>query len=156
MQISDTLNCLFSAEVERRDGSYVVEIPEREVELGTLEEGGTYRVMLASVVDETESTPATSEAETESSASTTSTNSADSNNGHHDSHAPRPPVETGDTRNVEIEAIGDQGDGITRVERGFVVIVPDTDQGERVTIEVTDVRENVAFATVVERLSYYE
>ena len=67
-----------------------------------------------------------------------------------------PPVEEGEQRTVEIEDIGDQGDGITRVERGFVVIVPDTKQTERVTIEITDVRENVAFAEVVERVSYYE
>ena len=69
---------------------------------------------------------------------------------------PAPPVEEGETRTVEIENIGDQGDGITRVERGFVVIVPDTEQGERVAIEITDVRENVAFAEVVERVSYYD
>ncbi|WP_080510544.1 TRAM domain-containing protein [Halorubrum kocurii] len=67
-----------------------------------------------------------------------------------------PPVEKGEQRTVEIEDIGDQGDGITRVERGFVVIVPDTKQSERVTIEITDVHENVAFAEVVERVSYYE
>jgi predicted RNA-binding protein with TRAM domain len=66
------------------------------------------------------------------------------------------PVEEGEERTVEIEDIGEQGDGITRVERGFVVIVPDTEQGERVTVEITDVRENVAFAEVVERRSYYE
>jgi predicted RNA-binding protein with TRAM domain len=65
-------------------------------------------------------------------------------------------VDEGETREVEIEDIGEQGDGITRVERGFVVIVPDTEQGERATVEITDVRENVAFAEVVERLSYYE
>jgi len=69
---------------------------------------------------------------------------------------PKPSVEEGEQRTVEIEDIGDQGDGITRVERGFVVIVPDTEQGERVTVEITDVRENVAFAEVVERVSYYD
>jgi len=31
-----------------------------------------------------------------------------------------------------------------------------TEQGERLTVEITDVRENVAFAEVVERVSYYE
>ena len=36
------------------------------------------------------------------------------------------------------------------------VIVPDTKETERVTIEITDVRENVAFAEVLERVSYYE
>jgi len=67
-----------------------------------------------------------------------------------------PPVEAGETRTVEIEDVGDQGDGITRVERGFVVIVSGTDKGERVRIEITQVQENVAFADVVERLDYYE
>jgi predicted RNA-binding protein with TRAM domain len=51
-----------------------------------------------------------------------------------------PPAEEGEIRGVEIADIGEQGDGITRVERGFVVIVPDTKGSERVTIEITDVR----------------
>ena len=57
---------------------------------------------------------------------------------------------------MDIEDIGEQGDGIARVERGFVVVVPDTEQGERITIEITDVRENVGFAEVVDREDYYE
>jgi len=65
-------------------------------------------------------------------------------------------VEEGEQRDAEIEDIGEQGDGITRVERGFVVIVPDTELGERVTVEITDVRENVAFAEVTDRLSYFD
>ena len=62
-----------------------------------------------------------------------------------------PPVEVGERRTVEIESIGDQGDGITRVERGFVVSVSDTPLDERVTVEITTVRENVTFADVVDR-----
>jgi predicted RNA-binding protein with TRAM domain len=62
-----------------------------------------------------------------------------------------PPVDEGEQRTVEIEDIGNQGDGITRVERGFVVIVPETERGERVTVEITEVAENVAFAEVAER-----
>lgn len=64
---------------------------------------------------------------------------------------PKPPVEQGDQRTVEIEDIGDQADGSTCIGRGFVVVVPDTGQGEGVAIEITDVRENVAFAEVIER-----
>jgi predicted RNA-binding protein with TRAM domain len=60
------------------------------------------------------------------------------------------------SQNRAIEDIGEQGDGITRVERGFVVIVPDTKASERVTVEITNVQQNVAFAEVVDRLSYYE
>jgi len=65
-------------------------------------------------------------------------------------------VTEGETRTVEIEDIGDQGDGITRVERGFVIIVADTEKGEQVRIKIDTVQENVAFATEVERLRYYD
>jgi predicted RNA-binding protein with TRAM domain len=137
MEISEELRCLFSGKVEERDGSYVVEIPEQELRLGDLQAEETYRVAVlpSSATNEANNTDTDSQSE----------------------QAPQtPPVEEGEQRTVEIEDIGDQGDGITRVERGFVVIVPDTKQSERVTIEITDVRENVAFAEVVDRVSYYE
>ncbi|MDZ5810778.1 TRAM domain-containing protein [Halorubrum sp. AD140] len=137
MEISEQLQCLFSGKIEECDGSYVIKIPEQELRLGELQADETYRVAVLPA-------PATN----------------DANNTDADpqlEQAPQsPPVKEGEQRTVEIEDIGDQGDGITRVERGFVVIVPDTKQTERVTIEITDVRENVAFAEVVERLSYYE
>jgi predicted RNA-binding protein with TRAM domain len=53
-------------------------------------------------------------------------------------------------RYVEIEDLGKQGDGIARVERGYVIIVPDTEVGERVKIEVTEVKSNFAVGEVVE------
>jgi len=137
MEISDQLRCLFSATVEEQDGSYIVEVPDQEVRLGDLQAGETYRVALlpSPSAQESDETDAPSQPE----------------------QGPQtPPVEEGEQRDVEIEDIGEQGDGITRVERGFVVIVPDTEQGERVNVEITDVRENVAFAEVVERVSYYE
>ncbi|MDB9233777.1 TRAM domain-containing protein [Halorubrum ezzemoulense] len=140
MEISEELRCLFSGKVEERDGSYVVEVPEQEIRLGELQADETYRVAVlpSSATNETNETNDT-EADPQP------------------EQAPQtPPVQEGEQRTVEIEDIGDQGDGITRVERGFVVIVPDTKQSERVTIEITDVRENVAFAEVIERVSYYE
>jgi len=137
MEISEQLQCLFSGKVEERNGSYVIEVPEQELRLGELQADETYRVAILP--------PSTTK---------------DANNTNADpepEQAPQtPPVDEGEQRTVEIEDIGDQGDGITRVERGFVVIVPDTKQSERVTIKITDVRENVAFAEVVERVSYYE
>ena len=42
-------------------------------------------------------------------------------------------------REVEIESLGDQGDGITKIDGGYVVIVPDTEVGERVTTRLDDV-----------------
>lgn len=137
MKISDQLRCLFSATVEPRDDSYTLEVPEREIQLGDIRPGETYRVAIL---------PAAATAEPDS----TDTDPERARD------PPEPPVAEGDQRDVEIEDIGEQGDGITRVERGFVVIVPDTEQGERVSIEITDVRENVAFAEVTERLSYFD
>lgn len=131
MEIPDQLRCLFTDELEERDGSYVLEVPAREVRLGDIEPGETYRVALL---------PSTGDPEQPD----------------RDRDPSAPPVDEGEQRTVEIEEIGDQGDGITRVERGYVVIVPDTERGERVRIRITDVRENVAFATVSERISYYE
>jgi len=140
MEISEELECLFSASIVEQDGSSVIEVPERELQLGDLQQGETYRVALVS--SPTQSEPEqTEQTEPES---------------QQQRQPPEPPVEEGETREVEIEDLGEQGDGITRVERGFVVIVPDTKKSERVNIEITDVRQNVAFAEVVDRLSYYE
>jgi predicted RNA-binding protein with TRAM domain len=140
MEISEELECLFSASIGEQDGSYVIHVPERELQLGDLQQGETYRVALVS-------SPTQSEPEQSEQAETRSQTQRESL---------EPPVQEGETREVEIEDIGEQGDGITRVERGFVVIVPDTKASERVKIEITDVRQNVAFAEVVDRLSYYE
>lgn len=139
MEISDRLRCLYSASVEEQNGAYVIEVPDQELQLGDIEEGVTYRVALFS---------ASSTSETKSGELTNAST--------RDRSPPEPPVDEGDQRDVEIEDIGEQGDGITRVERGFVVIVPDTTQGERVTIEIADVRENVAFADVVSRDLHFE
>jgi predicted RNA-binding protein with TRAM domain len=137
MEISEQLRCLFSAPVEEQGDSYVVEVPEQEIRLGDLQQGEIYRIAVLS----THSKDDTSDTETVP---------------ERERGPPKPPVEEGEERTVEIDDLGDQGDGITRTERGFVVIVPDTEQGERVTVEITDVRENVAFAEVVERVSYYD
>jgi predicted RNA-binding protein with TRAM domain len=53
-------------------------------------------------------------------------------------------------RYVEVEDLGKQGDGIARVERGYVIIVPGTEVGERVKIEVTEVKSNFAVGEVVD------
>jgi len=54
-------------------------------------------------------------------------------------------------RTVTIEGIGDKGDGIARIDRGYVLIVPETDVDERVTVEVDQARDNVGFASVIKR-----
>ncbi|MFC6733896.1 MULTISPECIES: TRAM domain-containing protein [unclassified Haladaptatus] len=142
MEFIEQFQCLFSAQIENHGESYHIEVPEQELRLGGLEAGKTYRVAIVAEPTESEA----ERHEVEQAKSSTSSASAQSEQ----------PVTEGEERTVEIESLGDQGDGITRVERGFVVIIPDTEQGERVRVKITDVRENVAFAEVVERLSYYE
>ena len=131
MEIADDLICVFSAQPTDEGDQVVIRIPEQEIELGSVSPESTYRVAI--LEPPTQEEPG---AEREPQQSQTQ---------------PEPPVEEGEELDVEIEGIGDQGDGIARVERGFVVIVPDTEKGERVTVEIVDVRPSVAFAEVVER-----
>jgi len=136
MEISDTLLCLYSGSLTERDGSYVIEVPESEIANESIESGSVYPVALFSrgSVEGDDNGP----------------------DPRHEQQASGPPVTEGDQRTVDIEDIGEQGDGIARVERGYVLIVPDTEKGERLTIEITNVRENLGFATVIEREEYYE
>lgn len=59
-----------------------------------------------------------------------------------------PPVKIGDELDVKIEAVGEKGDGIAKKE-GFVLFVPNTQQGQQVKIKVTKVLRKVGFAEVV-------
>ncbi|MEF8783715.1 MAG: TRAM domain-containing protein [Haloarculaceae archaeon] len=143
MDIPEQLRCLYSATVEERADSYVVTVPTREVERGDIQPGEVLRVALLSAPTTGTTAESNTDREPHSSAN-------------REPAVPEPPVEEGDQRTVEIDSLGDQGDGITRVDQGFVVIVPETDPGERVIVEITDVQETVAFADVVKRLDYYE
>ena len=67
-----------------------------------------------------------------------------------DSTPDQPPVTEGEQRRLQIEDVGDQGDGLARVGPGYVVFVPDTEIGQQPLVRITTVRENVAFAEVVE------
>jgi 23S rRNA (uridine2552-2'-O)-methyltransferase len=58
-------------------------------------------------------------------------------------------VREGDRREVEIEAVGDEGDGVAKVE-GFTLFVPGTEAGETVEVHVTDVKPRYGFAERVE------
>ncbi|NHN47786.1 TRAM domain-containing protein [Halostella sp. JP-L12] len=149
MEISNDILCLFSAEIEETRDSYVIEVPKREIDVGDVDENGAYRVALlaAASAGQDRSSPAR-EQRTEASATSPAPDRKSSGS--------TPPVTEGEQRTVEIEDIGEQGDGIARVDQGYVIIVPDTELRERVTIEITDVAETVAFGEVVERGEYYD
>jgi predicted RNA-binding protein with TRAM domain len=136
LEISDKLLCLFSADVTIEDDKYVVEVPRREIETGSVEPGETYRVALIS--DDSDSSE---QSESQSSSESTSSGAPSE---------PQPPVEEGEVRYVEVEDIGKQGDGIARVERGYVIIVPDAEIGERVKVEITEVKSNFAVGEIIE------
>jgi predicted RNA-binding protein with TRAM domain len=130
MEISEKLLCLFSADVETEDDRFVVEVPRREIDTGSVDPDGTYRVALISAE--------TAAAEDGSEEPTSSPDE------------PQPPVEPGEIRYVEVEDLGKQGDGIARVERGYVIIVPGAEVGERVKIEITEVKSNFAVGEIIE------
>jgi len=59
------------------------------------------------------------------------------------------PVASGDELDVEIVDVGSEGDGIAKVEE-FTVFVPETETGDTVTVEITDVKPQFAFAERVD------
>ena len=136
MEISEKLLCLFSTEVSEEEDRYVIEVPRQEVETGDIDAGDVYRVALISRDEATEETSASA------STSTSQPQTAPSE--------PQPPVDVGETRYVEIEDIGKQGDGIARVERGYVISVPGADVGDRVKVEISEVKSNFAVGEIIE------
>ncbi|MDB2272864.1 TRAM domain-containing protein [Halorubrum ezzemoulense] len=136
IEISDSLRSLFSAQIEERDGSYIVDVPASEIEHDALAADETYRV---AILKSESSTSQKTQEEQRQSAAQEPTPTSDG-----------PPVDEGEVRDVTIETTGDQGDGIAKVERGYVVIVPGGQPGDEPTVEIEQVQANVAFASIVE------
>ena len=148
VEVTDSLTCLFTAELEPDgDGGYVVSVPKREIEHGTVIPGETYRV---AVIDREESETGTDGGAAEPSPASERRPSTRGDGPTAASPASGPPVSEGEIRDVTIETLGDKGDGIAKIERGYVVIVPDAELGDEVTVKITSVRENVSFATVID------
>ena len=58
------------------------------------------------------------------------------------------PVRVGDELEVTIEAVGEKGDGVAKV-KGFVLFVPNVQEGQVVKIRVTKVLRKVGFAELI-------
>lgn len=130
----DTLLTMFSGQIEQEHGDAVIAVPDRELDVGELAAGDSYRIaILAQSNPGTETTDVEEAGTPQREAGTSET-----------------PVAEGEQHTVEIEDTGEQGDGIARVGPGYIVFVPETAIGDRVTVEITDVRESFAFAEVVE------
>ncbi|PHQ38002.1 deoxyribonuclease [Halorubrum persicum] len=137
IEISDSLRSVFTAQVEERDGSYIMDVPASEIDHDALAVDETYRV---AILASASSTSQKTQEEQPQSAAQEQTPTSDG-----------PPVDESEVRDVTIEATGDQGDGIAKVERGYVVIVPGGQPGDELSVEIEQVKENVAFASIVER-----
>jgi predicted RNA-binding protein with TRAM domain len=137
VEIPSPLCSLFSAPIEEEDGRYVVEVPSSEVDHEALSTNETYRV---AILESQVSTASSMQPESQQPPSREIKNQSSS----------EPPVDEGEVRDVTIETVGDQGDGIAKVERGYVVIVPGAQPGDEPTVEIEQVQENVAFASIVD------
>jgi predicted RNA-binding protein with TRAM domain len=130
LEIPNQLLCLFSADISDEGDRYVIEVPRREIETGGVSVDETYRIALIDTQRDDKS--------------------GESGGAKTPEGEPQPPVEPGEIRYVEIEDLGKQGDGIARVERGYVIIVPETKVGERVKIEISEVKSNFAVGEKIE------
>jgi len=137
VEIPNSLCSLFSAPIKGQDGTYIVEVPSSEIDFEALSSDETYRVAILE-----------SPVSTESSVQQESQRAPSRETASHSSSGP--PVEEGEVRDVTIETVGDQGDGIAKVERGYVVIVAGAQPGDEPTVEIEQVQENVAFASIVD------
>jgi predicted RNA-binding protein with TRAM domain len=164
---SSTPLCLFTGQVEKQNGEYVLTIPDQEIDLGTLESDETYRVGIYPSEQDTDSARSV----TQESPGRQAANSQATHNGEQsaqrrptadaapgaaqstspDSQPDQPPVSEGEILEVEIEGMGEKGDGLAKVGPGYVVFVADTEVGQQPLVRVTTARENFAFAEVVEQ-----
>jgi predicted RNA-binding protein with TRAM domain len=125
VEVPERLRTFYTTDIIERDGSYVVEVPSRELDLGTVEAHETVRVAILETIPDDDTIYETPEFD-------------------------GLPVAEGDVLEVTIESIGDQGDGIAKVGPGYVIIVPETEPGEQPTVELEEVKENVGFARVID------
>lgn len=149
-EIPTSLRLLFETSIERDGDRYVVPIPSELVENGSLTADESYRIALLDAEETSDRADAgASTASVSEGTEETGSPSEPSTGGTSDREMQSPPVAEGDVRSVTIDTLGDQGDGIARVERGFIVIVPGTQPGDQVDVEITDVKQTVAFAEPV-------
>lgn len=128
-EIPDSLRSVFTGSIEQAGADYVFSIPAGEIQNDGLSPDETYRIAVF---------------EASGNGGRTVTQPATDRPIRRDS----PPVEVDEIIEVEIESIGDEGDGIAKVDRGYVVIVPDGQPGDRLTVRIDEVKENVAFAEI--------
>ena len=66
-----------------------------------------------------------------------------------ETYSNNPSIQVGDEHDVTIEAVGEKGDGLARIN-GFVIFVPNTQAGEKCKIRVSRVLRKVGFGEKIE------
>ncbi len=150
VEISDPLRLLFETTLEDEGDRYAITVPKELVEGGSISAGETFRVALLEAADTSGRDDSGRESgENRDGSGRSHTHGSDTASRAPDPSEQGPPVEEGEVRSVTIDTLGDQGDGIAKVDRGFIVIVSDTQPGDQVDVEITDVKDTVAFAEPV-------
>lgn len=132
VEVPKHLRSLFTASLAERDDEHVIRIPASVIENDEIDPAESYRV---AVLDRPGS-PRRSDSQS------VDDRSASADRG--------PPVAENDVLTVTVDAVGDQGDGIAKVDRGYVLIVSDAAPGDEVSVRVETVKPNVAFASIVD------
>ncbi|WP_122090880.1 TRAM domain-containing protein [Halalkalicoccus subterraneus] len=140
VSIPDRLQVLITSQLTETEERLQIEVPSELVDQATVAPGEVYQIAVL---------PAETENSTDNHRDTTTP--VDASAAFSTGKKSEPPVTEGEIRTVTIDTLGDQGDGITRVERGFVVIVANAKPDEEVTIKIETVQSNVAFASIRER-----
>lgn len=148
MTDSQNMLSVFASAIKEEDEEYYIEVPSNEIKHGPLNEGEDIQV----VIREQEGNVAVQGQGNQGQRSETGSRNHSRNGGRNTSQNQQP-VSEGDVKRVEIESMGDQGDGIARVDRGYVLIIPDTEIGDDAKVRVTNVNENYADAEVIEYLN---
>lgn len=148
--------CLFSGQVEEQNDKFVVEIPKNEVEMGAVSVGDLYRFGVFDATDLDDAGSAITDKDAVDGVQGTTTESVSKSRRRQPARTKHsggegPPLEEGEERIVKIEDMGEQGDGLARVERGYIVFVEGTEIDEEVRVRVKKTKKNVAFAEVIER-----
>lgn len=139
--IPEQLQALFATHLMNQDGRSQIEVPDELLETDTIDPTEVYQI----AVIETRTTQTTGEQQR--TVSTTGTEVSASPEDRQE-----PPVKTGELRTVTIDTLGKQGDGIARVEHGYVLIIEDVEPDEEVVVKIRNIQSNLAFATVVKRV----
>jgi predicted RNA-binding protein with TRAM domain len=122
-------------------GEPVVEVPDSELKEGPLAEGETYRIAVLGPAEDGNNL-----AQSASPSENTRQSVTDGSG-----QAQQYPVCEGERLNVEIESMGDEGDGIAKV-RGYAIIVPGATVGDELEVQISNTNSSHAFAEPVNGL----